>query len=273
MKNEWKKFLKDWVPPKLIFLLNRNRNVNWAGNYESWSEAQKSSSGYDCKEIFDKVRRTSIQVRNGNIMYERDSVLFDEIQYSWPLLSALVWISALSQGCLDIIDFGGSLGSTYFQNRKFLQTLPKVSWSIVEQSHFVETGKKDFEDGQLAFYHDIESCFQEKSPNSILFSSVIQYIEKPYELLNKVKSHGFEFILFDRTSFVCKGKDRLTVQRVPPQIYSASYPCWFFAKDKFYSIFENDYDLIEEYDALAGIMRIDGKIAGYDKGLIFRRKR
>ena len=204
--------------------------------------------------------------------YERDSVLFDEIQYSWPILAGLMWIAAQSKGELNVLDYGGSLGSTYFQNKKFLQALPKVRWNIVEQNHFIDAGKKYFEDDAIKFFYDIESCVKQSSPNTILFSSVIQYLEKPYSLLERVKAMNFEFILFDRTSFVLDGKDRLTVQTVPLEIYSASYPCWFFNKKKFHAFFEEDYELIADFDALAGIMKITGNQYCYDKGIILKRR-
>ncbi|MCK4816593.1 methyltransferase, TIGR04325 family, partial [bacterium] len=148
---------------------------------------------------------------------------------------------------LNVIDFGGSLGSTYFQNREFLQALARIRWNIVEQSHFVKTGRKYFEDQRLKFYHDIESVLKETSPKTILFSSVIQYLENPYELLRKIKSHGFEYIIFDRTPFVQNGNDMLTVQIVPEEIYAASYPCWFFGKSKFYSFFCDKYKFITQF--------------------------
>jgi putative methyltransferase (TIGR04325 family) len=85
-----------------------------------------------------------------------------------------MWIAAQSKGELNVIDFGGSLGSTYFENRKFLQALPKVRWNIVEQNHFVDAGKKYFEDDIVKFFYNIESCVRQCSPNVILFSSVIQ---------------------------------------------------------------------------------------------------
>ena len=82
------------------------------------------------------------------------------------------------------------------------------------------------------------------------FSSVIQYIEKPYELLEKVKALNFEFILFDRTPFTLNGKDRLTVQTVPRRVYPASYPCWFFDKTRFYVFFEDQYSVIAKFESL-----------------------
>lgn len=273
MREDIKGFLKSWLPPGLLRLISLKKRVRWSGDYDSWAEAQKASTGYDSKAVLNKVKDSLCKVKNGEAVYERDSVIFDEIQYSWPLLAGLMWIAAQSRGALNILDFGGSLGSTYFQNRKFLEGLSSVRWNIVEQKHFVDVGKKYFEDDRLKFYYDIESCFKKNSPNSILFSSVIQYLENPYEFLEGIKAMGFEFILFDRTSFVLEGRERLTVQIVSPEIYSVSYPCWFFNKKKFYGLFEEDYKLVADFDALAGIMKMSSNQYGYDKGIILKRRR
>ncbi len=267
-----KHFMKDWLPPGLLRLISLKKGVTWSGKYTSWTKARKASTGYDSQAILEKVKDALLKVKNGEAVYERDSVIFDKIQYSWPLLAGLMWIAAQSGGELNIIDFGGSLGSTYFQNRKFLQVLPKVQWNIVEQKHFVDVGKKYFADDKLKFFYDIESCIRQCSPNTILFSSVIQYLEDPYSLLEKVKAMNFEFILFDRTSFVLDGRDRLTVQKVPSEIYAGSYPCWFFDRNKFYTFFEEKYELIVDFDALAGIMKIDNSQSGFDKGIIFKQR-
>ena len=273
MREDIKEFLKSWLPPGLLRLISLKKGVRWSGNYTLWEEALKTSTGYDGKVILNKVKDSLLKVKNGEAIYERDSVIFDEIQYSWPLLASLMWVAAQSKGELNIIDFGGSLGSTYFQNRKFLQALPKIRWNIIEQNHFVDIGKKYFEDDIIKFFYDIESCVKQCSPNTILFSSVIQYIEKPYLLLERVKAMNFEFILFDRTPFVLNTRDRLTVQTVPPEIYSASYPCWFFDKKEFYAFFEENYELVADSDALAGMMKIDNSQSGFDKGILFKQRR
>ena len=80
-------------------------------------------------------------VVDGRAAYERDSVLFEEVEYVWPLLASLMWVGARHLGSLNVLDFGGSLGSTYFQNRIFLATLPSVRWNIVEQPRHVEVGR------------------------------------------------------------------------------------------------------------------------------------
>ncbi len=193
-------------------------------------------------------------------------MIFDEIQYSWPLLSGLLFVAAKNSGVLNIVDFGGSLESTYFQNRKFLQKLDNLSWNVIEQKHFADVGKKEFEDGKLSFFYDVKSCKKEKKSNAILFSSVLQYIEKPYELLNDILSYGFDYVIFDRMPF-SKDKEKITLQRVPSKIYKASYPCWLFDEIKFLQYFkDNGYKIIEGFHAL------DGESNGYIfKGFIMVR--
>jgi putative methyltransferase (TIGR04325 family) len=249
-----KDILQQLIPPLFLNLYRsiKNHKYGWKGNYINWNEANIKSSGYDTKNILDKVRSSLLKVKKGEAVYERDSVIFDEIQYSWPILSMLMFCALKSGGRLDIIDFGGSLGSTYFQNKKFLDQLNLSSWSIVEQSHFVEVGKIDFEDDKLKFFNSIEDCSKNNTPNIILFSSVLQYIEDPFELLDSVLKHDFDFILIDRTPF-SRGKETIKLQIVPSNIYKASYPCRFFDKVLFLNYFEiNGYVAFEQFPALDG---------------------
>jgi putative methyltransferase (TIGR04325 family) len=269
MRNNWKPILKSIIPPILSDNMRFRSKYGWFGDYPSWEDAQKDSVGYDSELIFEKVKNSLLKVKNGEAVYERDSVLFDKVDYSWPLLASLLWIAAQKGNYLNIIDFGGSLGSTYFQNRKFLSAVKKLRWNIVEQDNFVNCGKKYFEDEMLKFYYDIGSCMKETNPSTILFSSSIQYIEKPYDLLANILKNKFEYIIFDLTGFISNGsRDRLTIQKVPPSIYEATYPCWFLNKEKFLSIFKNNYSLVEKFEGYLGQNikinnRIDAKYLGF----------
>jgi putative methyltransferase (TIGR04325 family) len=151
-----------------------------------------------------------------------------------------------------VCDFGGSLGSTYYQNKKFLDKLDDVSWGVVEQKHFVDIGKEEFEDKRLKFFYDVDECSQQENPNILILSSVLQYIEKPYELLDDILKNNFEYILIDRTSF-SKNNEKIMIQVVPPFIYEANYPCWFFEELKFITYFEsNNYNIVESFIAADG---------------------
>jgi len=221
----------------------------WHGSYASWDDAAKKCSGYNSAAILQKVKDAASKVRDGVAHYERDSVIFDEIQYSYPLLTGLLWSAARRGGKLNVLDFGGSLGSTYYQNKIFLDSLNEVNWCIVEQPEFVKEGRALFSNGRLNFFYTVAECFKSFRIDLVLFSSVLQYLEKPYELLEQIIKEGPEIIIIDRTPFVA-GEDRLTVQKVNPSIYKASYPCWFFNKEKFLGMFGDSYNLVLEFEAL-----------------------
>ncbi len=248
-----KQFIKCLIPPILFNLLNqyRNRSYGWIGNYETWKEAQRLSTGYENDEILQKVKNSLLKVKNGEAIYERDSVLFDEIQYSWPTLSGLMLSAAKSNGSLRVLDFGGSLGSTYYQNKKFLDELDHVTWSVVEQKHFIDIGKQEFENDRLKFYYDFSDCIESERPNVLLISSVLQYVEKPYELMDELLKYNFEFVIFDRTIFNKKNKSIITIQKIKDKSYS-SIPCWLFNEDDFlkklkkYCFIVQDFNLLDE---------------------------
>lgn len=264
-----KQFIKSLVPPIVIDIYRKynHRKYGWKGDYSSWTEAKRASTGYDSDEILQKVKSSLLKVKNGQSVYERDSVIFDEIQYSWPLLAGLMFASAKSKGVIRVLDFGGSLGSTYYQNKKFLDEFDDVSWNIVEQKEFVELGKAEFADNRLKFYDDIGSCVDAENPNIIILSSVLQYISEPYNLLDKILDFNFEFLIFDRTPFSLTNHDMIKLQVVPENIYNASYPCWFFSFSKLMSRLKKKYELIEVFDGN------DGKNNLYEfKGFIMRRK-
>lgn len=271
--NRLKQIVKKITPQIFLDIFIYRRGITkygFFGNFSTWKDAVKVSTGYSSNEIIKKVKESLLKVKAGEAIYERDSFLFDKIHYSWPLLAGLLWIASQRGNRLNLIDFGGSLGSSYFQNRKFLMHLKELKWNIIEQEKMVECGKKYFETDCLKFYFNIDDCIEEQNPDLILLSSVIQYIEKPYDLLNKIINYGLEFIIFDRTAFIKGNNDRLTVQKVPPIIYKASYPAWFFSEIKFLKYFEEKYELVEEFEALG---KDSANIPSEDKGFIFRRKK
>ena len=162
--------VKEIVPPffwKILKKLNKSEEYGFFGDYSSWEEALKDSVGYDSDIILEKVKNSLLQVKEGKAIYERDSVLFDKIEYSFPVLAALLKIALENDGKLSILDFGGSLGSSYYQCKDFLGDIKELHWSIVEQPNFVECGKQYFENDRLKFYEDIETCLKYQKPDVI----------------------------------------------------------------------------------------------------------
>jgi putative methyltransferase (TIGR04325 family) len=182
-----------------------------------------------------------------------------------------MWVAAQSGGRLNVLDFGGSLGSTYYQNRAFLRNLPEVQWNIIEQPAHVNVGKKYFEDEVLKFFPNIEICLSETKPNVILLSSVLQYLENPYEILKELLDLPCDYLIIDKTPFWDGLTDRLCVQQVPPSIYPASYPSWIFAKGKFlHHIAKKDYNVIVDFK---NVDHLSGPVEFTYRGMIVSRER
>ncbi|MGA9347285.1 MAG: methyltransferase, TIGR04325 family [Anaerolineae bacterium] len=262
------------VPPLLVQIFRSLRGgvstvgYGLSGDYRSWDEAARASTGYDSERILEKTMIALLKVKSGEAAYERDSVLFDEIQYAWPLLAGLMWVAARCGGTLNVLDFGGSLGSTYFQNRAFLSALPGVRWNIVEQSRHVEIGKAWFEDDRLRFYADITDCLADTQPNVVILSSVLQYLERPYIVFDQILGLPCDHIIIDRTPFWSGPTDRLCVQAVPPNIYPASYPSWIFSRQRFHDHLHEDWQNMVTFD---NPDRLAGPVEFIYQGMIIAR--
>ncbi len=270
---QFRKLLQSLLPSLLFNAVRRaksKKSINiLSGDYVHWADASAASTGYASDQILQKTINACLQVKIGNAVFERDSILFDTIHYSWPLLTSLMWTAARCNGRLNVLDFGGSLGSTYYQNRRFLNHLPEVVWNIIEQESHVRAGQSDFQDGRLKFYFDIESCLKQTEPNVVLFSSVLQYLENPFNILKSIIATPCRFLIIDRTPFWDGSTDRLCVQNVPPEIYTASYPSWIFSSKKFHSFLMDNWKIIETF---SNSDYLQGPIKFCYQGLIAQRR-
>jgi len=238
---------RDWAPPVLRRLAGRTmRRGRFSGDYVSWAEACSNSGRYDAPAIFEKTLAAARAVRDGQAAWERDSVTFADPAAYWPLLACLLRVAAAGGGRLQVLDFGGAFGSTWWQHRSWFNGID-VKWMVVEQPHIVEAGRREFANGTLQFFETMDAACAERQPAVVLLSSVLPYLETPHAVLADVARRGFRHIIIDRMGFVAGDRDRLTVQRVPPAIYEASYPCWFFAWAGVLRHFAAGYRLVAEW--------------------------
>jgi putative methyltransferase (TIGR04325 family) len=274
MKSAFKNALRNWLPPVFVRWLIKLMNAGnrFYGDYATWEEAEEKSSGYSAELILEKVLAAAIKVKNGDAVYERDSVIFNHIEYSWPVTAALMWAAARKDGRLNVLDFGGSLGSSYFQNRLFLQSLPQVNWSVVEQSHYVEAGQKHIQYENLKFYKTIDECTDKHQPNVILLSSVLQYLPDPIDIVTKLTATKATLLIIDRTPFSSLDVDKILIQKVPSSIYSASYPMRVFSREKFLEKVKCDWELITEIVNPEGNIKSTAGIEFTFQGMILELK-
>ena len=172
----------------------------------------------------------------------------------------------ISKKKLYVVDFGGALGTTYRQNKKYLDALsvPK-KWGIVEQSEYVQIGRSEFQDNTLHFYESFSSI--KFDIDLIMLNGSLCYLKNPYKILDNIKSLKPKYVLFTRTPFVKSEEDELSIQIVSENIYKASFPIWSFSELKIINYLSDLYDVFESWD---DYLQADKDIVA--KGILFKLK-
>jgi len=254
-----KSWAKEWLPPVLWRAARRfygQRGIELREGFLDWEQARLASGGYDQEVILDRIESARREVLLGQARFERDGFTFNQVQYSWPLLAGLMWAADWKdeyiRGDLRVLDFGGSLGSSFFQNQEFLTDL-NVQWGVVEQDNFVVRGTALGLDERLTFYDSIESCVDQLNPNVAILSGVLQCLPDPREVLDQLLRSKIRVVILDRTPFGLDAvNDRVCVQVVPPSIYPASYPIWVFARQPFFDELALNYETKAHFEAIDG---------------------
>lgn len=267
-----KQLIRDWLPPAINHWIGqlRGQSIRFKGEFATWEEACQLSNGYDAQDILAQVLAATKKVQRGEAAFERDSVLFEKIEYDWPVLAGLLWASSRNGGQLNVLDFGGALGSSYYQHLNILQSIPDIHWNVVEQAHYFQAGKTNFQDEKLRFYPSIDSCLVENRPNVVLLSGVLQYLQDPLALFKSTLILGADLIILDRTIINHTTSNKIYVQLVPATIYKASYPCHSLSEQQLLStaaaeqyLLTSDFNSLE-FNALKSI-------SSDFKGYIFER--
>ncbi len=274
IKNAISKFIPYTLKQGIKKIIKKDPEIEvsgWFGNYSSWQEVEKQCGGYNDNLVFEKVKQASLKVKNGEAAFERDSVTFNKLEFDEKLLSFFKRVAAEKNNALNVLDFGGSLGSSYFQYRQLFDKTVAIKWNVIEQGHFVEFGKKEIKNNELDFFYTIQECLKENKADVLILSSVLSYIKEPYALLKELMSLSIKYIVIDRNLFL-KDEDRLTKQIVPSSIYKASYPCWILSENTVLNLLGEKYTVIDELEPYNGL-EVDLKDKkAYFKGVILKIK-
>lgn len=248
-----RRVMRRLLPPAALDFVRRltGKQTTFSRQLTSWDDAVARSIGYDSDVILSRVLGASRQVRDGVAAYERDSVLFDRIEYSFPVVATLLRAALENNGHLTVIDFGGALGSSYRECRAFLgDRVQPLRWSVVEQAMFVEAGRREMQSDELHFFETVQEATQDRTVDVMLFSGVLQYLPNPYATIDQALRFVPKYVAIDRTIVSARPVDTLHVQRVPKTIYSASYPVWALSKERMLASLEDRYELLSEHASL-----------------------
>jgi putative methyltransferase (TIGR04325 family) len=262
---------RSWVIPPAISAWANNRlgnAIRFDDSCGTWESAAKSSGGYKQQEIIRKVQASTAAVLRGEALFERDGVLFNYPDYRWPVAAGLLSVAA-RDGSLRVLDFGGSLGSTYWQHRNLFRGVD-IEWGVVEQSEFAQAGKQ-LEQNEVRFFESIQAASTEIFPNVVLLSSVLQYLPDPYTVLEELLRTQANTLIIDRTPVSEESENIACIQKVPRDIYPASYPAWVFSRSWLLNQFSG-WDLVAQFDGIEPTSTTSSGISFSWDGFITRRK-
>ena len=244
----FRRFFRPVVPQRLRTALRQAFGWRWfRGEYRTWVEARSAAVGYDDQTIISQVLAATQTVRAGRAAFERDGVLFSTPSPDGPLLETLLLVRQKIGRPLRVLDFGGALGTAYWRHRTFLPDSGSWKWDIVEQASFVAVGRERLADSGLRFYETAAAAERAGPHDLLLCSGVLQYLEDPWALLEEWRGFGWRFQLFNNLPLHRRRQDRLRVQHVPPEIYRASYPVWFFNREQMLEQMTQGYGVVREF--------------------------
>lgn len=274
--------IKKWIPP-IVFDFRGRLNIDnllyYFGSFETWEDALKESNrlsgDYEDAEILERVEAATQKVRKGEALYEQDGVCFYEENNNWELMAALLYAETKISP-ISVLDMGGALGSTFFRYRNLIEDI-EAKWCVVEQRHFVDRGRQSVP--EINFYYSIDEAIgSENKPNILLLSSVLMYLDDPYQMFQDMLGKGFDYVIIDETAFFTdeNANRKIMLQHVPASIYEAIYPAHILGLNEFRKIIDKyGYEIVWEWVYRGGQIPIKTKrgfVDTIDKGFLVKKK-
>ncbi|MEI8024673.1 MAG: methyltransferase, TIGR04325 family [Actinomycetota bacterium] len=197
---------------------------------ENWESAVSESSGYQSPQTISTIegsdpvvdKRTADQNFLGNRY----------LQVASAILSGLNPEELKSKNTIRVLDIGGGLGEYFFLLRDNLPNL-KFEWLILETPALCELAKSKHADTSgISWTNTLNDSSQ--TFDIVLLSSVIQYVEKPFVLIEMAMQKA-PLLIFNRLPFSAKPHNLVCIQR--PGLFESkgSYPVHILSEQLFIS--------------------------------------
>jgi putative methyltransferase (TIGR04325 family) len=217
----------------LVARLIRYNSSMWSGSYPDWETAALSCRTTTLEGQLCAYERALTAVLDGQALFERDSLLQHRPVTCWPLMLALRDLQACGTFRPIVLDYGGGLGSVYFQHRAWWSASRPVTWNVVELPQVAAIGRRLVQDPQLNFFDSLEKAVQHQPPDLIVAAGILPMVARPEALLDTLASLGARWLYLDRIPVSHRnGKTLIARQVVPSNVYESESPFWFFDECK-----------------------------------------
>lgn len=230
--------------------LRPGEHRTFRGPHASWDDAVRQSDGWSSDVVTQKALTAALAVRDGRAAWEQDGVVEEHVSHSSAILSLLVLASGDRKDRLDIVDFGGSFGTHYFQNRRFLDASgTPYTWHVVDLPNVVALGREHLATPALQFHADLREATSSHPPQAVLFSGSFQYLADPWPVVDQIQETGARHMALDRVLVSPNPRDEVFVQHPDPnRYYPATYPVRCFGVDALVERFsQRGWRLVERF--------------------------
>jgi putative methyltransferase (TIGR04325 family) len=201
----------------------------WEGVYSSFAEAPAAGPGFDGAIWRDR----SIAAARETLALERaDKAIDYALRQRNAILPTLTATLLTEQERVDILDFGGGLGTGYMVLLKMVpEAEERVGYTVVDVESIAGTGREIFV-GRSG--PEFRSALPERSRFDIVHAaSVLQYIEDWQSLVARLAGYGARFLSF-ADIFAGDFATYVTTQHY----YASRIPHWFFNTAEFAAVVE-----------------------------------
>ena len=169
------------------------------------------------------VFKATLKAKNNLYYFERDGSLLSKNTISYNQLYLILELINKKKRGLNIIDYGGSLGSMYFKFKDIINQKYLNIWNIIEQKSFVNIGNKKLKEKNLNFLETIN--FIKEKTDIVMINGTLQYLENPTKVLENIFKLKPEMILIQKLPILDKqSTSEIYIQKRGEN----SYPSWIF---------------------------------------------
>lgn len=242
------------------------------GPYQDWAAACMHGQSYDEPAILQRMTHAADAVaKSDGRLHERDGVVFTSPVTPYPVAAYLLDAALRNSGRLFVLDFGGALGSTYWQCRSLLGGCATLQWNVVERRNVVSVGRERFQSSELRFFESVTDASASGRPDAVLISGVLQYLDDPYGAIGQLAALAPGVFISDRHPFHEGDEDLFGVQIVPPEIYSARIPFRVFSRDAIGRALPTRFTRVADFSTVDPEMRIGTHTVMF-RGEVFQKQ-
>ena len=222
--------LAEWIlPPKIKTLIRACFSfIVGFTKVDSWEIAVRKSVGYESENVLAPLMQGTIESRVNLADSKWATTRYQQV--------ATAMFFCLSENRLRlgkplrILDFGGGGGDYFYKFQKFVPNID-FDWTVVETPALAEAMQHQFggDTQKIRWVNSLEMA--EDQYDFVLCSSVLQYLEKPFEVLEDlVKKSGC--VIINRIPIIDSSDHFVALQRILTKKRRGSYPAHFFSEKR-----------------------------------------